>query len=94
MYLILEKHLKDLQEREGLKRLRLDLEDGAKKWLVANGISQEYGARPLARVIQRELLNPLSKRLLEETIHDGDTVFVRLNAAQDGLYVRPNSQHM
>lgn len=93
MYRILEKHLKDLQQREGLKRLRLDLEDSAKKWLVGNGISREYGARPLARVIQRELLNPLSQRLLEETIREGDTqVFIRLNDSHDGLYVRPNHQ--
>ncbi|GBE84539.1 Heat shock protein [Sparassis crispa] len=87
---ILEKHLSDLQQREGIKRLRLNIDRKAKTWLIKIGISREYGARPLARVIQRELLNPLSQRLLEETIHEGDTVRIILNESQDGLYVMPN----
>lgn len=87
---ILEKHLQDLQEREGIKKLNLDLDDAAKEWLIGIGISREYGARPLARAIQRELLNPLSQCLLEETIIEGDTVLVRVGRDKNKLTVKRN----
>ena len=70
--------------------MRLDLDEHAKSWLTSAGISREYGARPLARVLQRELLNPLSQRLLENTIREGETVLVRINDAKTGLKVIPN----
>jgi len=90
MHQILHKHLRDLQDREGLKKLRLDLDVDAKEWLIRIGISREYGARPLARVIQRYLLNPLSRCLLEETIQEGDTVVIRLTDKKDGLVIKPS----
>ncbi|EED86034.1 predicted protein, partial [Postia placenta Mad-698-R] len=65
---ILKKNLQDLKQREGMKRLHLDIDAQAETWLISVGISPQYGARPLARVIQRELLNPLSQRLLEGTV--------------------------
>lgn len=88
MQQILQKHLRDLQEREGLKKLKLDLNHDAKKWLISMGISREYGARPLARVIQRYLLNPLSRCLLDEAIQEGDTVVITLNDKKDGLHIQ------
>ncbi|OSX58920.1 hypothetical protein POSPLADRAFT_1049090 [Postia placenta MAD-698-R-SB12] len=69
---ILKKNLQDLKQREGMKRLHLDIDTQAESWLISVGISPQYGARPLARVIQRELLNPLSQRLLEGTVKEGD----------------------
>lgn len=87
---ILDKQLEDVDQREGVKRFRLDLDRKAKNWLISRGISPVYGARPLARVIQKELLSPLSQRLLEETIHEGDTVLIRVNDDETGLYVKPN----
>ena len=92
MMQILDKQLQDLQQREGVKRLRLDLDADAKEWLVSVAISKEYGARPLARLIQRELLNPLSHRLLEKRIREGDNVFIRLNESKNGLYIKPNHE--
>lgn len=85
---ILDKHLHDLQQREGIRNIHLDLDDRAKTWLIAQGISPEYGARPLARTIQRHLLNPLSHRLLEESVSDGDVVLVRVNESGNGLAVQ------
>jgi len=92
MVQILDSQLRDVQQREGIKRMRLDLDRGAKEWLISKGISKEYGARPLGRVVQKELLNALSQRLLEETIHEGDTVVVRLNGSTNGLYIKPNHE--
>ena len=52
----------------------LDLEDGALAWLADAGYDPVYGARPLKRVIQRSLQNPLANRILEGKVREGDTV--------------------
>jgi ATP-dependent Clp protease ATP-binding subunit ClpA len=49
-----------------------------------------YGARPLARVIQQELLNPLSKLILQGRIHDGEVARVTADMVKNRLVVMPN----
>lgn len=88
---ILDNELQDIQKREGMKKMQLDLDQGAKEWLIQKGISKEFGARMLKRVIQKELLHALSRLLLKETIHEGDKVVVRLNKSGNGLHVGPSS---
>ncbi|HYC01958.1 MAG TPA: ATP-dependent chaperone ClpB [Azospirillaceae bacterium] len=61
----------------------LDLDEAALRWLADAGYDPVYGARPLKRVIQRELQNPLATRLLDGRIQDGRTVSV--SAGPDGL---------
>jgi len=73
----LEKLLKDRQ-------ITLTLDAAARRWLADKGYDPVYGARPLKRVIQRELQNPLAQMILEGRIKDGDTVEV---SASDGQLV-------
>ncbi|KAH7907044.1 P-loop containing nucleoside triphosphate hydrolase protein [Hygrophoropsis aurantiaca] len=87
---ILDKHTDDLKQREGLKKLTLDLDSKAKEWLIRAGISREYGARLLTRVIQRELLNPLARALLDGTVQEGDIVLIRVSDEMNGLSVKSN----
>ncbi len=49
-----------------------------------------YGARPLSRVIQAELLNPLSKLILQGRVHDGETARVTADVVKNRLVVMPN----
>ena len=56
------------------RKIRLDLDEAARTWLGNAGYDPVYGARPLKRVIQRELQNPLAQMLLEGRIHDGERV--------------------
>ena len=65
------------------RKIALALDDRATEWLAAEGYDPVYGARPLKRVIQRSLQNPLAGLLLEGSIRDGDTVHV--SASRDGL---------
>ena len=51
-----------------------------------------YGARPLARIIQQELLVPLSRHLISESIRDGETARVEVDAARNRIQVIPNHQ--
>jgi ATP-dependent Clp protease ATP-binding subunit ClpB len=54
----------------------LEIEADAKQWLANAGYDPVYGARPLKRVIQRELQNPLAEKILAGEVHDGDAVQV------------------
>ena len=56
------------------------------EWLATEGYDSTYGARPLKRVIQRSLQNPLAQMILEGSIHDGETVHV--SAGADGLTIQ------
>ena len=59
------------------RHLRLEVTPEAKQFLAEQGYDPVYGARPLKRVIQRELQNPIALEVLEGTYRDGDTIVVR-----------------
>ncbi|HWD57086.1 MAG TPA: ATP-dependent chaperone ClpB [Stellaceae bacterium] len=67
------------------RKIALDLDAKATEWLGKAGYDPVYGARPLKRVIQRELQNPLAQRILEGRIADGATV--KVTASPLGLVI-------
>ncbi len=73
---IVDIQLKHLQKLLLDRKITLNVDEQAKAWLANTGYDPVYGARPLKRVIQRELQNPLATMLLSGTIKDGDTVTV------------------
>ncbi|MDW8443656.1 MAG: ATP-dependent chaperone ClpB [Acetobacteraceae bacterium] len=82
---IVEIQLRRLRALLAEKHITLDLDESAKAWLAEAGYDPTYGARPLKRVIQRSLQNPLATLLLEGAIREGETVHV--TAAGDGLAI-------
>ena len=58
------------------RKVTLTLDDSARAWLADKGYDPVYGARPLKRVIQRQLQDPLAERILAGHVRDGDTVAV------------------
>ncbi len=68
------------------RKITLDLDDLALTWLGDKGYDPAYGARPLKRVIQRELQNPLAVQVLEGKIKDGQKVKVTAN--DKGLVIK------
>ncbi len=70
----------DLKRRLGERKLGIELTEGAKSWLAKEGYDPIYGARPLRRVIERYVENPLSSKLLRGEFGEGDTVTVGLGA--------------
>jgi ATP-dependent Clp protease ATP-binding subunit ClpB len=71
----------DIQARQLLRRLeerkiRVELTDAARELLVREGYDPAYGARPLKRTIQRLVLDPLARRVLEGEFGEGDTVVI------------------
>ncbi len=74
-----------LQARLADRGVSLRLSDDAADWLAKHGYDPQFGARPLQRVIQNGVQNPLAQALLEGRFGDGDLVEVRLDPADDGL---------
>jgi ATP-dependent Clp protease ATP-binding subunit ClpA len=66
----------DVADRLEERHITLRLTDAAKAALVKEGYDPVYGARPLRRVIQRQVENPVSRRVLAGDFADGDTVLV------------------
>ena len=80
---IVELQVTQLGRRLEEHHIRLVLTDGAKEHLAMTGYDVVYGARPLKRMIQREILNPLAMRLLDGTLKEGQTV--RVDVVDGGL---------
>jgi ATP-dependent Clp protease ATP-binding subunit ClpB len=89
---IVDIRLKEIEERLASKKLKLSLDASAKRYLGSIGYSTSYGARPLNRAIQQELLNPLAMLILEERIRDGEVVRVTLDEPRNRLYIKPNHE--
>jgi ATP-dependent Clp protease ATP-binding subunit ClpB len=85
MAAIVDIQLAKLRRRLTDQRITLELDPAAREWLAEEGYDPAYGARPLRRVIQRNLHRKLSKLILEEKVCKGCTV--RVTTDRDGLEV-------
>ena len=82
---IVDIQLARLQKRLMGRKITLAFDDVAKTWLADEGYDPVFGARPLKRVIQRALQDPLAELLLSGDVKDGDTVAV--SAGAEGLII-------
>lgn len=89
---IVDIRLKEVQDRLEDRKMKLALDDEAKQYLVSIGYSPQYGARPLNRAIQTELLNPLSVMILSEQVLPNETVQVRFDGPHNRLAIIPNHE--
>jgi ATP-dependent Clp protease ATP-binding subunit ClpB len=90
---IIDIQLKGLMKRLEDRKIRVELSDRAKDLLIAEGYDPTYGARPLKRTIQREILDPLAMRVLQGDFKEGDAIRVdevggRLQFTRDEKTVR------
>jgi ATP-dependent Clp protease ATP-binding subunit ClpB len=83
---IVEIQIRRLQQLLVDRKIAIELDDSAKRWLTKAGYDPVYGARPLKRVIQRELQNTLATQILEGRINGGETV--RVTATPIGLVIQ------
>jgi ATP-dependent Clp protease ATP-binding subunit ClpB len=73
---IVDIQVRELADRLARRSLRLELTDAAREHLATVGYDPAFGARPLKRLIQREIQDPLAMRLLSAEVSEGDTVVV------------------
>jgi ATP-dependent Clp protease ATP-binding subunit ClpB len=83
MKAIIDIQLRGLVKRLADRKIKVELTDQAKDFLVQEGYDPMYGARPLKRTIQKRVLDPLAVRVLEGEFSEGDRVVV--DASADGL---------
>ncbi len=88
---IVEIQLGRLRSRLAERRIALELSEEAVTWLANAGFDPSYGARPLKRVIQRSLENPLAEALLSGHLADGETARI---VVADGKLVLANSDEV
>ncbi|MFL0425715.1 ATP-dependent chaperone ClpB [Micrococcus luteus] len=84
---IVDLQVESLQARLTDRRLTLEVSDAAKAWLAETGFDPAYGARPLRRLVQREIGDRLARGILAGEIADGDTVVVDRAEGENGLTV-------
>ena len=85
MYRIVDIQLDMLRDRISSLNLKIKLEPGAIDWIAEEGYDPVYGARPLKRVIQNRLQNPIAELILAGKLSDGDVIEV--TGGPDGLVV-------
>ena len=84
---IVDLMVEDLAARLRDRRISLVVSEPARGWLTRIGYDPAYGARPLRRVIQREIGDQLARMLLAGEVVEGDTVHVNMNSALDRLEI-------
>jgi ATP-dependent Clp protease ATP-binding subunit ClpB len=85
---IVDLQVHQLANRLHDRRITLDVTEAAKEWLALTGYDPTFGARPLRRLIQKEIGDRLAKALLSGEVRDGGTVKVDLDAEADTLVLR------
>jgi ATP-dependent Clp protease ATP-binding subunit ClpB len=85
---IVELQVRALATRLVDRRITLEVTDAAREWLAITGYDPAYGARPLRRLVQKEIGDRLAKAVLGGQVRDGDTVTVDLDDSADTLVLR------
>jgi ATP-dependent Clp protease ATP-binding subunit ClpB len=84
---IVDIRLKELQSRLDDRRMTLKVDDEIKEWLCERGYDPRYGARPLNRLIAKEIGNRLADKIIRGQVVSGQTARVKFNSDKSGLEV-------
>lgn len=91
---IVDIRLKELQKRLDDRRMVLSVSEAVKDWLSDKGYDPRFGARPLNRLIAKEVGNGLADQIIRGEIKGGDTAIVSIKSSGDGLDVRAGQPPM
>ncbi|HPG28186.1 MAG TPA: AAA family ATPase, partial [Myxococcota bacterium] len=87
---VVEKFVRELESQLAERKIRIELTPAARDRLAAKGYDRDYGARPLSRVIQKELKNPLTDEVLFGRLKGGGRVLVDADAADGFAFSFPD----
>jgi ATP-dependent Clp protease ATP-binding subunit ClpB len=71
---IVEIRIKEIETRLESQNLNLTIDEDAKHWLARHGYDAAYGARPLNRLLHKQILNPIARKVINEEVKPGDTI--------------------
>ena len=83
--LVVDKHLDELGQLVAGRKITIELTPAARSWLAAKGFDRAFGARPMARLVEKTIKKPLSELLLFGGVKDGDRVVV--DVRDDALHL-------
>ncbi len=90
---VVDKFLVELQSQLDDKKVVLDVDDAARRWLVKKGYDKTMGARPMARVIQEHIKKPLAEMVLFGALeHSGGTVHIGVDGSGDTLTLEAEAE--
>jgi ATP-dependent Clp protease ATP-binding subunit ClpB len=78
----------ELGRRLAARRITLDVTEAAHDWLASTGYDPAYGARPLRRLVQSAIGDPLARMLLAGEVHDGSQVLIDRGVDGAGLVLQ------
>ncbi len=84
--------LEQINQRLASQRMRLVWNDEVLAWLAEHGYEPEFGARPLRRLIQRTILNPLAELILAGKFQEGDVIRIHVRDDKEGLLFEKEAQ--
>jgi ATP-dependent Clp protease ATP-binding subunit ClpB len=84
---IVDLQVASLGRRLAQRRITLDVTPAAREWLAVSGYDPLYGARPLRRLVQTSIGDPLARALIAGDVKDGSSVKVDVTAERDGLTI-------
>jgi ATP-dependent Clp protease ATP-binding subunit ClpC len=85
---ILELLVREIEVRLGERNMKIELKKKVKEHLIDIGYDEKYGARPLRRILQKEIEDPLSLEILKGKFKEGDSIVVALNAQNKIIFRR------
>ena len=68
------------------KKINVKIDETVKKWLVGEGFAPEYGARPLKRVIQKNIKDKIAEKILSQNIKDDEEITISTN--EEGIVIQ------
>ncbi len=80
--------IKELQDRIKERKIAIEVSEEAQKLLVEKGFDPAYGARPLKRIVQKYIQNPLALEILEGRYKEGDVIHVDVNQKKEFVFLR------
>lgn len=86
---IVDLQIAELDRRLAARRIAVDVSESAHQWLARTGFDPAYGARPLRRLVQTAIGDPLARMLLAGEVLDGSTVRVDVDPSGEGLVLAP-----
>jgi ATP-dependent Clp protease ATP-binding subunit ClpB len=86
---IVDLQIAELGRRLAVRRITVEVSEAAHEWLARTGFDPAYGARPLRRLVQTAIGDPLARMLLGGEVLDGGTVEVDVEESGDGLRLTP-----
>ncbi|HEX6161911.1 MAG TPA: ATP-dependent Clp protease ATP-binding subunit ClpA [Vicinamibacterales bacterium] len=83
---VVDKHLDELRQLVAARKITIELTPAARTWLAIRGFDRAFGARPMARLVEKTIKKPLSDLLLFGSVKDGDRVVV--DVQEDAIQVK------